>query len=345
MKIVEITKNDEAKYAKFVANHPLGSVHQTLAWGEFQAKLGGRDKYWCFAVEDSKNQIVASALILRQTLPFKKSWLYSPRGPLADFEHPDGRAALNELLQKIQELAKQNNAVFFRFDPPLLQSQNIDWKSLHAHHAHAHYQPENTLILDLNQSSEDLLKQMKPKGRYNIKVAQKHEVKIRVSNVKHDIAAFYNLLQQTTSRDQFSGHNQKFYEDMLAILGSQVAKLYLAEYQNKVVAGLITTQFKDTTIYYFGASSNENRNVMAPYLLQWQAIQDAKAAGSKYYDFLGIAPENTDTSAHDPTHPWAGVTDFKLKFGGARVDYQPAQEITYQPLWYAIIKLIKKIRG
>jgi len=377
-RVVEITKKDEAKYLQFVANHPLGSIHQTLEWAEFQVKLNGRDKYWCLAVEDTKGQIIASALVIRQTLPFKKCWLYCPRGPLADFEHPQ---ALNQLLAKIRELASQNDAVFLRFDPPILEDQNIDWNSLHAYTAHAHYQPQNTLILDLYLSQEDLLKQMKPKGRYNIKVAQKHGVKIRLSSGdQKDIDAFYELLQQTTGRDKFSGHNKKFYQDMLAILSSPEgkndthaqarmsanvhtnaanythasakpqAKLYLAEYQNKIIAGIIVTVFKDTAIYYFGASGNEHRNIMAPYLLQWQAILDAKVAGLKYYDFLGIAPQivypqNASQTDHDPNHPWAGVTDFKLKFGGSRINYQPAQEIIYQPFWYWLITFIKKIRG
>lgn len=335
MKIIEISAKQEKLYEDFVKAHALGSIHQTTAWGEFQAKLAGRDKYWRLAVEDGHGKIVAAALIIRQALPLKKCWLYCPRGPLANYHHPD---ALQLLLQKIREMAKHEHAVFFRMDPPLSIEENIDWKKLGTRPAHAHYQPENTLILDLDREEEDLLKQMKPKGRYNIKVAQKNGVIVRKSsNSPEDVDAFYRLLQQTTSRDEFSGHQKKFYNDMLETLGEK-SLLYLAEYQSNIVAGIIVTHHKDTAIYYFGASGNEYRNVMAPYLLQWQAIKDAKKAGMKYYDFLGIAPENS------PHHPWAGVTDFKLKFGGRRVDYQPAQEMVYQPFWYQVVKLLKKLR-
>ncbi len=341
MKIIQFTEQstpkDLSKFHEFVKKQPLGSIHQTLEWGKFQTTLAGRDKFWCFAVENEGGQIMASAMVIRQALPLKKCWLYCPRGPLADYQHPQ---ALQKLLEKISELAKEQKAVFFRFDPSLLHDEKIEWKTLNARTAHAHYQPENTLILDLDQPEEELLKQMKPKGRYNIKVAQKHGVTVHVSdNNQKDIEAFYRLLQETTGRDEFSGHNKKYYEDMLKILGQDQCKLYLAEYQGKIVAGIIATFFNDTAIYYFGASGNEHRNVMAPYLLQWQAIIDAKNLGMKYYDFLGIAPENSKN------HPWAGVTDFKLKFGGRRVDYQPAQEIIYQPFWYRQIKLVKKIRG
>lgn len=343
MKVHILTENESPAYEKFVKNHPLGSIHQTTRWGEFQTKLSGRDKCWRLIVEDDHGEFLASALVIRQLLPFKKCWLYSPRGPLADYKNPE---ALQKLLEKIDELAHRNNAVFFRFDPPLLQDERIDWKLLNARPAHAHYQPENTLMLDLTLSEEQLLKEMKPKGRYNIKVAEKHGVKIRVSHGEpRDIDAFYSLLQQTTGRDEFSGHDKKYYEDMLKILHQQ-AKLYLAEYGGKPVAGMIVTYCKDTATYYFGASSNEHRNVMAPYLLQWQAIRDAKTSDCTVYDFLGIAPSLPGSPDEvDRSHVWAGVTDFKLKFGGKRVDYQPAREIVYRPFWYMVIKLIKKIRG
>jgi lipid II:glycine glycyltransferase (peptidoglycan interpeptide bridge formation enzyme) len=307
---------------------------------------------------------LASALVIRQKLPLKKCWLYCPRGPLADYQNPE---ALLLLLKKIRDIAAAENAVFFRFDPPLDAAEKIDWDLLGAHPAHAHYQPENTLILDLSQSEQAILNQMKPKGRYNIKIAQKHGVKVRVSDGNEaDVDAYFHLLQQTTARDEFSGHPKKYYSDMLAILkpghshilppgtesGASMpvqiprqeepyaphAQLYLAEYQGQVVAGIIVTFYKDTAIYYFGASSNEHRNVMAPYLLQWQAILGAKARGCKYYDFLGIAPEGA------ADHPWSGVTGFKLKFGGKRLDYQPAREIVYNPFWYLLVKVLKKVR-
>lgn len=346
------------KYDQFVANHALGSIHQTRVWGEFQAKLSGRGPFWCLTVEDAgtgdshdHGQILASALVIRQALPFGKCWLYCPRGPLADYSNTQ---ALRELFQKIRTLAQEQNAVFIRYDPALeLKSSDLnchsDFGFGNSVRAHSHYQPENTLILDLTASPEELLKQMKPKGRYNIKVAQKHGVKARKSDGNAaDTSAFYNLLKLTTTRDAFAAHDQKYYENMLKILGPH-AQLYLAEYQNKPLAGMIVTYFKDTATYYFGASSNEHRNVNAPALLQWQAIQDAKAAGCTEYDFLGIAPESPTRHLkfgfRNSPHPLRGVTDFKLKFGGTRVDYHPAQEIVYQPLWYALVKLIKKFRS
>lgn len=361
---------DAQKFDQFVQNHPLGSIHQLSRWGQFQSKTHGRERFFMLTTtHDEHGKISASALVIRQSLPFKKCWLYCPRGPLADYENPQN---LQQLFQKIAALARQENAVFLRFDPPLPPSTPLQKNLaalLHARPAHAEYQPAHTLMLDLTLSPAELLAGMKPKGRYNIRVAQKHGLKIRVStaeNFKKDLKIFYDLLRQTTSRDQFSSHPLSFYENMLNDLGPEKAKLYLATPATASsatpafsaatnpaettaiaarttatlapIAAIIVTHFKDTATYYFGASANESRQLMAPYLLQWQAILDAKVRGLKHYDFLGISPQN------EPHHPWAGVSDFKLKFGGKRVEYLPAREIVYQPFWYALTKIAKFLR-
>lgn len=369
----------------FGGAHSLGTIHQLYEWGLFQTKSAKRDQFWVVTVEEQHTgKILASALIIRQNLPFNKCWLYCPRGPLVDYSNPQITAAL---FAKIAELAHQQNAVFLRFDPAVeAEMQNAVPFHLipNARPAHAHYQPESTLIVDLQPDPAAILAQMKPKGRYNIKVAQKHGVKIRCAtaapnatsassaapnSVAHatqatsDLQAFYDLLTQTTTRDQFSGHPLKYYQEILATLGPHQAKLYLAEYTppapaphetpapshapahqhhaaTQILAAAIVTYFNDTATYYFGASSNENRNTMAPYLLHWQIMQDAKTAGYKFYDLFGISPENPNDKSSTP-HPWQSVTDFKLKFGGMRINYIPAAEIIYKPFWYACIRLTK----
>jgi len=360
MKTIEIIAENKRNYDNFVEAHPLGSIHQVWDWGVFQSKSPLRDKFWVVAAtEDGSrdgahgsahggSRIMASALVIRQRLPFGKCWLYCPRGPLGDYSSDHGHEALKKVFEKIGHLAQKENAVFLRFDPPLEDTYAPHLRAfledLGARPAHAHYQPESTLILDLKHEPEELLKKMKPKGRYNIKVAQKHGVTIRVSDASTgrfsaDLEAYYSLLRQTTARDGFSGHPLSHYRNMLEVLGPARAKLYLAEYEGKLLAGMIATYFAQTATYYFGASSDEHRNTMAPYLLHWQAINDARAAGFHYYDFFGVAPEN------QPDHPWAKVTDFKLKFGGERVNYLPAREIVYKPFWYVLIKTAKWVRG
>jgi peptidoglycan pentaglycine glycine transferase (the first glycine) len=300
-----------------------------------------RDKFTVVAVEDEHEKIRASALIIRQKLPFNKFWFFIPRGPVLDYLHePEKEKILEKLFSKIAEIAGKENVVFLRVEPPVTVDGPNPFKGLPVRSAHAHYQPESTLILDLKHPSEELLKQMKPKGRYNIKLAEKHGVKVRVSDSNQkDLDIFFGLFSQTTERDKFAGHSEKYYADMLEKLGENRAKLYIAEYNEKPLSAAIITYYKDTAIYYFGASSNEDRNVMAPYLLHWRAITDAKNAGFHFYDFFGISPEGSQN------HPWAKVTEFKLKFGGERLNYFPAQEIVYRPVWYFAVRAAKLLLG
>lgn len=263
------------------------------------------------------------------------------------------------------------------------------------------FQPDHTLILDLTKSENEILAQMKPKGRYNIKLAEKKGVTIREVRASA-IATFHQILTETTSRDGFHGHNQEFYENMMKSLSGQALRnsppaathpptacLYFAEYEGKVIAGALNTNYKDTATYYYGASSNNYRNVMAPYLLHWHAIKEAKAAGYKFYDFFGIAPthEQSECASQEvprhsivadpkrptpqltpaaslsaepastshpaaslladraPTpHPWAGVTEFKKKFGGAEISYRKPQEYVFKKALYLLYRAYKKLK-
>lgn len=166
------------------------------------------------------------------------------------------------------------------------------WKNRRFRRAHAHYQPEYTNMVDLSLSEAEILAQMKPKGRYNIHLAEKKGIKI-MSCLKASDAAdiFYNLFQETTHRDKFSGHDKTFYENVLKIGGeSGIAKLYIAYLSTTPIVAIIVTSFGDRATYFYGASSNAHRNLMAPYLLQWTAMLDAKKEGKKWYDLFGIAP-------------------------------------------------------
>ncbi|KKP35685.1 MAG: Methicillin resistance protein [Candidatus Peregrinibacteria bacterium GW2011_GWA2_33_10] len=284
-------------------------------------------------VSDESGKLRGSALIIKQDLPFNLCWIYCPRGPLTSFNTPIAEF----LFKEIDKIAKSENAVFLRIDPGIEDDPNLSWKDIFPEFrlAHDEYQPRHTLKIDLNLSEEEILAQMKQKGRYNIRLAEKHGVKVvRVKltdkpNFDKSVDEFYEILKETTGRDGFSGHDKNYYKNMLEILGEKnFAQMYLAQFEGKTIAGIIVTFFGDTAIYYFGASSNEYRNLMAPYLLQWEAIKDAKKRDLKWYDFLGIAPED------DENHPWKGVTQFKKQFGGKVVNYMPALEKVYKKGWY-----------
>ena len=187
-----------------------------------------------------------------------------------------------------------------------------------------HVYPEASLLIDLTKSEEEILKQMHPKGRYNIGVAKKHGVEI-VEGTTDDIDAFYELLTKTGSRDNFIILQKSQYRRFLESLSG--SHLLLAKHEGRAIAGLLNVRWKGTELYYYGASSYEHRHLMAPYLLQWEAMRRAKAAGCQTYDLLGIMPP--DAPENDP---WRGITDFKRKFGGRLVTYPKEQVLVLKPL-------------
>lgn len=312
-------------------------IQQTKNWAEFR-KTAKNEEYWEIGIEhDDKLKI--HGYLQKMPLPFNKSWLYCNRGPVIN-DLKEGY--LTEFLQKAKEIAKNENVIFLRIEPPFhADSEEAETYINQAHdigfkEAHASTQPEHTLIIDLDRSEEEILGQMKQKGRYNIRLADKKGVRVTESE---DVESFYKILKETTERDYFSGHNKKYYESMIKILGkNDMAKLYFAKHEGETLAGIIVTFHESTATYYYGASSNHKRHLMAPYLLQWHAIKEAKKRGMSHYDMLGIAPLDAKN------HPWAGVTQFKTKFGGKRVQYVKAQEYIFKPVLFGALMMAKKIK-
>lgn len=165
-----------------------------------------------------------------------------------------------------------------------------------------------TAIIDLSKTEDVILSEMKPKWRYNIRLAEKKEIKvIEVDKTLDNVKIFYDLMMETTSRDGFSGNKLEYYKTFLDTIHNST--LLTAYKDDKPIASGIFIFDKEVSIYYYGASTNdiEYRNLMAPYLLQWTAIKKAKGMGSKYYDFLWVA------SPWELNSSLSWVTDFKLK--------------------------------
>jgi len=318
---------------EFVSASEYGSIWQHSAWGNFQQAVG--KKVFRLAVFDTEKRtdptlpgdIIATAQVVETQLPLGKKWWYLSRGPIWTEDRGSGA-----LLQELQIYAKNKKCIFIKMDPeqalpvtiPTIPTQTV--------------QPEHTLTLDLTKSEEEILTQMKPKGRYNIHLAEKKDVRIHATT---STEKFYNLLAETTSRDGFRGWGRGYYNQMLKFLDKNILLLE-AEHEGEIIAGGIFTFYGKKAVYYYGASANHKRNLMAPYLLQWQAILEAKKRGCTEYDFLGIAPEN------EPKHAWAGVTDFKLKFGGQRKKYPRSAQITISVFWtklYHFSQSLKRFFG
>ncbi|MBU1446565.1 peptidoglycan bridge formation glycyltransferase FemA/FemB family protein [Patescibacteria group bacterium] len=319
-------------------------IHQTKIWASFREKAK-HEKSFEISVKKHDKEVL-HAWIQKMPLRGKASCLYCNRGPIFENFSDGGE----NFMKQATEIAHQENAVFLRIEPPIVlnskeaQKYQEEANKLGFRKAHTSHQPECTTIIDLTKSLDEILANMKQKGRYNIRLAEKKGVKIRKSEPSNavqfekDIDSYYKILDETTKRDSFCGHGKKFYSDMVRILGEKGAgALYIAEYEGEAIAGLIATFYEKQAIYYYGASSDKHRNVMAPYLLQWHVIKEAKTRGMESYDFLGIAPPGAKN------HPWEGVTGFKMKFGGEIVQYVPAKEYVFKPFLYCLMLIIKKL--
>lgn len=341
MKVRFLKEEEFAQWDQLVANHELGNIQQTSAWGKFQEVVAGRGKFWILGVMNGAD-LVGGALVVRHMLPKEKSWLYMPRGPLLNFEDaPLCHSAMAQFVESLKATAKKENAIFLRMDPAILagkEREYHDFREIKSGH-----QPQDTLMVNLSGSEEKILEQMKQKGRYNIKLATKKKVVVKSWKTGDDgwteaVEKFYALLLETTKRDGFRGHDRSYYNKMMKFLGDK-ASLYLAEHDGEVLAGAINTYFGKVATYYYGVSSNHKRNLMAPYLLHWQAMKDAKRDGFEWYDLFGIAPKGKEKG-----HAWEGVTSFKRKFGGKYRSYVKPQEYAFKELWYWAYRFYKWLR-
>jgi lipid II:glycine glycyltransferase (peptidoglycan interpeptide bridge formation enzyme) len=203
-------------------------------------------------------------------------------------------------------------------------------------------QVPDTVILDIDNTEESILSNMKAKWRYNIRLAQKKGVTVRDEG-KESLQTFYNLYAQTAKRDGISIHPFSYYETLFDCFerwkdsGDRIM-LWVARYQSEALAAIITVHHGDRATYLYGASSSENRNLMPAYALQWAAIQAAKADSCVEYDFFGIPPDD------NPDHPLAGLYLFKTGFGGKVVHRVGSVDFPSRPLLYRIFRLLEAAR-
>jgi len=311
---------------------------QSWEWGEFQKQVG-RDVLRLGLLED--DELVAGMQCIRQPMPLSFSYWYAPYGPLVAQARDHGR----KILQLLKEAGKRkdfSDAVFFRFEPRISRSDSEMIRALETPMPvrRTHFvQPKDTRVLDLSRTENELLEAMHQKTRYNIRLAEKKGVNVLTG--KQYVKDFIALNKETTTRDGFKSHADSHYEKLVSYLPDSMIKVYAAEYKGKVIAANLVIVFGDTVTYLHGASASADRNVMAPHLLQWRQIHDAKNSGAHYYDFWGIAPSSGDDKHSDA---WQGITRFKNGFGGIELNYCGAYDLPIKKFWYSVYRRVQTFR-
>lgn len=321
------TTEDLHGYDTWIRNHPEGSLWQSLEWKKYQEALGRETRI--YALMEGRH-IVASALVVIDRTLFGWSTWDIPRGPLwhrelrtEDFGH---------FLKMIVSDANNSHCLSL-FISPITTPPPTPYP---LRPTSRHEQPAATRIIDLTRTNEEILRQMKPKGRYNITVAEKNGVRVQESQ---DCAAFAHLIKITGHRDNFTVHSARHYEAFLRSIEGSFLLMASSE-DGEPVAGLLGVIWGSKAYYYYGASDHAQRALMAPYALQWAAMYRCKAAGCTSYDLLGIAPPDAG-----PNHPWQGVSTFKEKFGGNVVIYPPEQEIVLRPMAKRLLQWKRSLLG
>ena len=317
---------------------PSPHILQSWAWGETKAQTGWRARR--LAWRQGERPVAAAALLIRRLaarLPIAVA--YAPKGPLLDWAD----APLAEaVLERIETEARRAGAIFVKIDPDVRADSPAGEAVVAAltrrgwRFSGEQIQYRNTVISDLAPAEDDLLAAMKPKWRYNIRLAERKGVTVRAGTLE-DFPAFYALMQETGARDRFGVHSEAYYRRALELfLPAGAASLWLAEVAGEPVAALVAFALGTKAWYFYGASSGRHREKMPAYALQWAAIRWARARGCMTYDLWGIpdADEATLEAEFEQRHDglW-GVYRFKRGFGGQVTRFVGLWEQPLHPLY------------
>ena len=338
-----VSEQQRSQWDQFVAHHPEGHLLQSWAWGELKAFSG-----WSplrLALWDGEC-IVAAAQVLRRTLPHVPLQLghmaYIPKGPVINWSQP---ALVETFFSLLHTYLHNQGALTLQIDLGLEQEASdnspvVPYLTKLGLQPVQSIQPKRTIILDLSADEETLRSQMKPKCRYNIRLAARKGVTVRVATTPEEVRQWYKLYLVTSARDNFGIHSLDYYLRVWELFAAHgELQLFLAENDNQLLGGIFVALFAGQAIYLYGASGNEERHLMPNYALQWEAILWAKRQGARLYDFWGIpATDNVNEAM-------VGVYRFKRAWGGRLVQFLGGYESIYHPLVMSLVRRVMPARN
>jgi lipid II:glycine glycyltransferase (peptidoglycan interpeptide bridge formation enzyme) len=316
---------DAAGWDRFLTGYPEAHILQTSAWGELKAGFG-----WL------PERIAAGetgAQILFRRLPFGLSLAYIPKGPLG----PDWRA----LWPLVDQRCKVRRAILLKVEPDLWEESTGGLaEALPGFTAGGiPVQPRRTVVVSLEGDEAAWLARMKQKTRYNIRLAERKGVVVKPSQ---DVETFHRMMQVTGARDGFGVHSLAYYRCAYQLFHpSGASQLFLAEYQDRPLAGLVAFKAGRRAWYFYGASNEEERNRMPAYLLQWEAMRWAASQGCTEYDLWGVPDETEDrleAQFEGRSDGLWGVYRFKRGFGGVLKRGAATWERVYIPSLYRLYR-------
>jgi lipid II:glycine glycyltransferase (peptidoglycan interpeptide bridge formation enzyme) len=338
MDIVDISEQNKKEYDS-VVTHPL----QSYAWGEFRKKTGVKVIRRGFLIN---NKLVDGFTLTIHKVPKTKFTI----GYL-----PKGNTPTNEALEDLKRIGKEENCIFIQLEPNVLKTTNYKLQTTNLVESFHPLFTKFTFVLDISKSEEELMKNFHPKTRYNIRVAQKHNVKVEEQTSDEAFKKYLKLTEETTNRQKFFAHTPSYHTKMWETLRQAQGKpsieglsahLLTATYnssetnnKDETLASWILFTFHDYLYYPYGASSTKFRNVMASNLIMWEAIKFGKKKGLKYFDMWGALGNPPDTK-----DPWYGFHKFKEGYGATHTEFAGSFDLIINPGMYQLYKVADKAR-
>jgi len=322
MKVQEIT--DKQIWSIFLLESGYAtSFFQSWNWGVFQQELGNDVTHLGFYKGEKLFAVAQGISIMAK----RGKYLYFRNGPVSDWKDIKQSGFI---LNKISEIAREKKMWFVRISP-LVKNESKEAALFSKFPTSPMYDVDalDTWILDLTQSEEEILKNMRKSTRYEIRKAGKDVVTIEISNDVEDIDKFYPIYSETVQRQKWTGYSKHYIKQQFKTFNiDNQASLYLAKYKNQYIAGSIFISQGNTCYYHYSGSLTKYRKIPGSSLIHWENIKNCKKRGLQKYNFWGISPENK------PDHPWQGLSFFKMGFGGYAQRWMPAKDMPISPLYW-----------
>lgn len=313
---------------RFVEAQPEAGFMQSSAWARVRAGVG----YEHFAVTlKDGDSVVGGALVGKWTYAPGRCFYYIQDGPLLPADPGFAAEVWEAVMQSVERHRRADTArvSHLRIEPrwPALPAFVQGFAPPLA--ADGYTEPRHTLCIDLRASDDELLAQMKPKGRYNVRVARQHGVAVVEDHSARGVADFLRIQRRTADRHAIDAKPPSYFRTMLAEFEApRRVRLFFAEYRGRRLATALVVTFGRRATYFYGGSLVLHRHVMAPYLLHFEIMRAMQQAGCDAYDLWGVAPPD------QPDHAWRDISTFKRKFGGAEVALVPTLDRVFDAAAY-----------
>ncbi len=276
------------KYNDFVLKN--GDITQTTYWGELKSNW----IYEAVYLEDGEEITAAMLLLIRKIPVFKTALAYSSKGPVCDVKN---EKVFKTLINEALPLIETYKIFSIKFDPEVLcNEENINFyknmgftvKSGHKH-LHDYAQPKFNMVLNIaDKEEETLIAEFENKTRYNLRLAYRKGVTVYYENSPESASVFHGIYKTTAIRDKFSYRDEEYFKKMLTVIPQENLRVYFTKHEDDILSSAIAVKSGDKMWYMYGASSNEKRNLMPNYAMQWEMIKWALECGCKRYDFGGV---------------------------------------------------------